>query len=131
MRRLYQPGIGQIRTNDDAAGIEIIIKGLALPQEFRAENDILRPHLLPDFLRVSYRDSGLDDHNGMGIVLHHQLDNGLYRRRVKKIPLAVLIGRRGNNHDFRIPIRRLCVHGGREIQILLCQILLYIFILDR
>ena len=68
-----------IAGHDDPAGIEIIVQRLALPQEFRAENDIFRIVLLPDGRGIPHRNGGLDDHHGAGVHLQHQLDDRLHR----------------------------------------------------
>ena len=131
MGRLHQPGIFGIRAHDDTAGIEVIVECLRFPQEFRTEEDILRPCLLPDFFGVPHGDGGLDHHDGMGIHLHHQVDHRLHGGGVEEIPLGIVIGRGGDDDDFRIFIGRFPVGGGGEVQILLRQVLLDVLILDR
>ena len=120
-----------LRISDDNAGrVEIVIQGVAFPEELRGKEHVWILFFFPEFSCIAHRYGGLDDDAGFGTRFFDQIDYCLDRRGVKEIPPAVIIGRCGNDDNFRISVRRLCVHGGREIQILLSQILLYVFILD-
>ena len=131
MRCLHQLLICRISTDNDTARIKVIIERLAFTQKFRAKDDILRTKLLTDVLRVADGNRRLDDHDGIRIVLHHQLNDRFDRAGVKEILSRIIIGRRRNNDEVRVLVRRLRIHRRRQIQSLLCQVLLDIDILDR
>lgn len=84
MGSLYQVLIVGICPYDNTAGIEIVVESLAFPQEFRAEKDIFRSHLLPDLFCVSHRNCRFNDHNGIRVGFFYQLNNSFYRRCIKK-----------------------------------------------
>ena len=131
MRCLNQALIFHIRTDDDAAGIQVIVQRLWLTQEFRAEDDILAARLFPDALGISHRNGGLDDHNRIRVILHDQLDHSLDCGCVKKVLLAVVICRSRNNNKVRIAVGEFGVQRCGQIQLLFSQILFNILILNR
>ena len=131
MSRFYQSFIGKVRAHDDSAGVEVIIERLGFAKEFRAEDDILRAHFFPDSLRITYGNGGLDDHNGIRIIFHHQFDDCFHGRSIEEILLTVIVGRRSDDHHFRLFVSSFRIEGGREVQFLFCQIHFDIVILDR
>ena len=130
-RRLNKAFILGIRANDDAAGIKIVVQRLALAQKFGTEDDILAAHLFADGGGVANRNRGFDDHDGIRIILHHQLYYGLHSAGVEEILLAVIISRRGDNDEIGIAIGLLGIQGRYQIELLFGQIFFDILILNR
>ena len=128
--RPHQPGVLDIRAHNDPAGVEVVVERLALPQEFRAEEDVVAVELLPDAGREAHGDGGLDDHNGLGIALDNQPDHILHRGGVEKVLLAVVVGRRGNDHEVRVGVGLPGIQRGGQIQFLPGQVLLDVLVLD-
>ena len=77
--------------NDDAGRIQVIVKSLGFTQEFRAENDILAVELLTNRSGVTNRNRRLDNHDGVRIVFHDQLDHSLDSRCIKMLRVAVVV----------------------------------------
>ena len=48
-------------SDDDPAGIEVVVQSFGLAQELRAEQDVVHVQLLADVAGVAYRDRGFDD----------------------------------------------------------------------
>ena len=71
--------------------IQVVIQSLRLTQELRAEDDILAVELLTNRCGVAHRDGGLDDHDGIRIVLHDQLDHSFDCTRVEVLCVAVVV----------------------------------------
>ena len=131
MSCLHQSFILQIRTHDDAAWVQVIVQCLAFAEKLRTEDDILCAHLFTDGFRIAYRNGGFYHHDGVRIILHHQLDDSFYGRGVKEILLRIIVGRRCNDDEIGIPVSGFCIQRGSQVQILLCQILFNVIILDR
>ena len=90
-------------THDDAARIEVVVKGLALTQELRGEYQVqpfqpLLPVLHVEAPAVAHGDGRLDDHHGGGVHLQHQVDDLLHVRGVEVVPDRVVV-RRGRDDD--------------------------------
>ena len=97
---------------------------MALPQKFRTEQNAVGVILFPNGGGIAHRNGGLNNHHRIGIALQYQLDHRLYRRGVKEILLAVVVGG-GSDHDkICLAVRFLAVQRCRQIQVLLRQILL-------
>ena len=128
---LHQAGVIHISTHNDTARVQIVVQSFRLTQELRAENDVVAVVLFTHRSRESDRNRGLNDHDGIWIVLHHQLNDRFDRAGVKEILSRIIIGRRRNNDEVRVLVRRFRIHRRRQIQCLLCQVLLDIVILDR
>ena len=82
-------------------------------------------------LRIPHRHSTLDNHNRIRIHLQNKLNHLLNMRRIKEIPLAVVVGRRRNHHKIGITISRTAIQGRNQIQRFLRQVFFNIFILNR
>ena len=128
---LNQTLIVQISANDDTRRIQVIIESLGLTQELRAEDDILAVELLTNRCCVAHRNGGLDDHDGIRVVLHDQLDHSLDCARVEVLRVAVVVCRSRYNNKVRISVCNLCIQSCGQVQFLFCEILLDIVILNR
>ena len=65
-----------------------------------------------------------------GIGLNDQLDHRLHGAGIEVVLLAVVVGRRGDDHEVRIPIRRFGVQRGGQVEFLFREILLNVFVLN-
>ena len=131
VRGLRQARVAQIRAHNDAARVQIVVKRLALAQELRAEDDVLAAELLTRACSVANRNGRLNDHDGIRVVLHNQLDHSLDRARIEALRVAVVVCRSRYNNKVRIRVRSLCIQRCSQIQFFLCEILLDVFILNR
>ena len=104
------------RTHNDPAGVQVIVQSLGLPQELRAEDDILYSVLGLHLLRVSDRDRGLDDHQHIRVHLQYPLDGILYRRGIEKMSLIVVVGRSRYDDQLCRRISSLFIYRSMEIQ---------------
>ena len=130
-------------SDNDAAGVEVIVKRLALAQELRREQETQLVCLVPSVLlellgilyieasAVAYRDGALNDHRCIGVRLEYQVNDIFDVVCVKEILLRVVIGGRRNDNEFRIAVCACAVQCGGEVKFLLCEIFLYIIVLYR
>ena len=128
--RFHKAVVLHIRTHDDAAGVEIVIQRFGLPQKLRAEDDVPALIFFPNRSREAHRDGGLDDHDGLGVHLHHQLDDCLHRRGIEEVLPAVVVGRGGNDHEVRVPVGRFPVQRSGQVEILFRKVSFNVVILN-
>ena len=114
----------------DAARVEVVVQGLALPQELRREDDVPGPCLAAYALGVSHRYRALYDHDSLGVDLHDQVYDLLHVARVEVVPHRVVVGRGRDDHVVGIPVGGFPVQCGHQVQVLLRQVFLYVFVLD-
>ena len=119
-----------IAGHNNPGGIQVIIKRLAFPQEFRAENNVFRVVLFPNRGGVAHRDGGLDNHQRIGIGFQYQFNDRLHRRGIKEIFLAVIVGRSSNDDKIRIPIGALTIQCRGQVKLFFSQILFNILVLN-
>ena len=127
----HQTFIVQVSTNDDTGRIQVIVKGFRFTQEFRAKNNILAVELLSYTCRIAHRNRGLNNHDGVWVIFHNQLDYSFNSRRIKVLGLAVIVSRCRNHNKIRIAICCLCIQRCGQIQVLFCQVFFNIIILNR
>ena len=114
---------GFIVSDDDPAGIQVVIQGLGLAQELRAEQDVVVAELLADMLGVSYRNGRLDDDRrlilGRSVFcrLHDKLYDRFHSAAVKEVLLGIVVGRRCHNNKIRVSVSLSRVSGRLEIQL--------------
>ena len=122
--------------HDDAARIEVVVKGLALTQELGGEYQVqpfqpLLPVLHVEAAAVAHGDGGLDDHHGGGIDLQHQVDDLLHVRGVEVVPDRVVVRRGGDDDQLGVRVGLAPVEGSRQVKGLLRQVLLDVLVLNR
>ena len=117
-------------SDDDTARVQVVVQGLALPKELRREDDVPGPCLAADALGVAHRDGALDDHDRIGVDLHDQVYDLLHVARIEVVPHRVVVGRGRDDHVVGIPVGGLPVQCGHQVQVLLRQVFLYVFVLD-
>ena len=81
--------------------------------------------------RESDRNRGLDDHDGIRIILDHQLDDSFYCRSIKEVFLAVIVGRCCNDNKIRIFVGGFSIKCGSQIQIFFGEILFNVLVPNR
>ena len=123
--------IVKVGTNDNTRRIKIVTKSLGLAQKFRAEDNIFAVELLANRSSVAHRNRGLNNHNGVRVVLHDQLDHSLDSRCVEVLGVAIVVGRSRNNNKVRTRVCSLCIQSCGQVQFFFCEILLDIVILNR
>ena len=131
VRSFHEALILQVSADDDAARIKVIVQRLALAQKLRAEDNVLAAGFLTDALGVANRNRGFDNHDGVRIVLHNQLDNCFYGTCVEEVLLAVIVRRCSDNNEVCVFISHLCIQRSNKVQLLLCQIFFNIIVLNR
>jgi len=127
----HQTFIVRVSTHNDTRRIQVIVKGFRFTQELRAKNDVLVVELFSYTCRITHRNRRLDNHNGIRVILHDQLDYSFNRRRIKVLGLAVIVSRCRNHNKIRIAICCLCIQRCGQIQVLFCQVFFNIIILNR
>ena len=121
--------------HDNAGGVEVVVERLALAQEFRAEKQVKFPAALGRVLHieptgVADGDRGFDDHRGIGVDAQHQVDDLLDVGGIEEVLDRVVVGRRGDDDELRVPVGCGAVEGGGEAEGLLGEVFLDVFVLD-
>ena len=114
--RLQQPGVVHVRAHDDAAGVQVVVQRLALPQKFRAEKKVPAAQLFPDGLGIADGNGGFDDHDRVRVDAHDQLDNAFHSGGVEIVFAAVIVGGHGDDHEIRLPVGRCAVQRGGQLK---------------
>lgn len=83
--------VTQISADDDTRRIQVVIESLGFAQELRAEDDVLTVEFFTYACGVAHRDCGLDDHDGVRVIFHDQLDHSLDCRCVKVLGVAIVV----------------------------------------
>ena len=128
-------GIVLRRAHHDAAGVQVVVERLALAQELGAEEDLLIAQPLAQAHGISDGDRRLDDDPGVRVHRAHGGDGGLDGARVEEVPVAVVVGGRG---DDGVVGARIClghVDGGVQVELALPRLCLrkealYLVVLD-
>ncbi len=131
LRTVYEFGV----THNDARGVEIVVEGLALAKELGGEEEI---ELLDAFAGVfeveaagvAYGDGALDDHHGLGVDFKYEVDDFFYVGGVEVVLHRVVVGGGSDDHEVGVGIGGTSVEGSGEVEGLLCQVLLYVVVLD-
>ena len=121
-------------SHDDAAGIQIVIKRLALAQELGGEEQVQPPHAtLPvpyvEAAAVAHRDGGLDDHHSVGVRLQHQVDDLLHVGGVEVVPHRVVVRRCGDDHEVGAGVGAASVECRRQVEGFLRKVFLNVLVL--
>ena len=121
--------------DDDTAGVEIVIEGLALPQELGREQEVelfdpFLPVLDVEAAGVADGDGALDDHDGVGVDLQHGVDDGLHGAGVEEVLLGVVVGGRGDDDELGVAVAGVLVEGGLEVEGLGGQVFFDVVVLD-
>ena len=114
-------GLGVVlgRAHHDAAGMQVVVECLALAQELGAEEDPAIAQPLAKARGVADGDGRLDDDPGVRVHRAHGGDGGLDEARVEEVPVAVVVGGRG---DHGVVGARIClghVDGGVQVELTL------------
>ena len=119
-------GIGILlgRPHHDAAGVQVVVECLALTQELRAEEDPAVAQPLTKARCVAHRDGRLDDDPGVRVHRAHGGDGGLDGARVEEVPIAVVVGGRGDDGVVGARVGLGHVDGGVQVELTLPRICL-------
>ena len=134
---------GLIVPDDDAAGVQVVVQGLALAEELRGEDDARDDHLeaavgealavgelLPHVGGVPDGHGGLDDHDGVRVDLQHQFNDLLHVGGVEEVLLGVVVGGGGDDDEVGAGVCGPAVEGGGKPEGLLRKVLFDVFVLD-
>ena len=111
-------GVGVLlgRAHHDAAGVQVVVEGLALAQELGAEEDLAVAQPLAQARGVADGDGRLDDDPGVRVHGANGGDGGLDGARVEEVPVRVIVRRR---RDHGVVGARIClghVDGGVQVE---------------
>ena len=70
---------------------ELFASGELSDEDFRAEDDVLAVELLTHGCGVAHRNGGLNDHDGVRVIFHDQLDHSFNCRCVKMLGVAIVV----------------------------------------
>ena len=92
-------GLGVVlrRAHHDAAGVQVVVEGLALAQELRAEEDLAVAQPLAKPRGVADGNGRLDDDPGVRVHRANGGDGGLDGGSIEEVPIAVVVGGRGDD----------------------------------
>ena len=108
--------------------------GLSIATLLSQHHQVTAVDIIPekvDMINNRKSHGGLDDHNGIRVVLHDQLDHSLNRRCVEMLRVTVVVRRGRYNNKVRIRVCSLCIQCCGQVQFFFCEILLDIVILNR
>ena len=114
-------GLGVVlgRAHHDAAGVQVVVEGLALAQELRAEEDLAVAQPIAQARGVADGDGRLDDDPGVRVHGAHGGDGGLDGARVEEVPVRVVVGGRGDDGVIGTRVGLGHVHGGVQVELAL------------
>ena len=117
-----------------AAGIQVVVQGLAFAQELRGEYQVepfqpLFPVFHVQVAAVSHRNRGLDDHHRFRIDFQHQVYDLFYMACVEVVLDRIVVGRCGDDYEFGVTVRFAAVECSRQVQWLFGQVFFYVFVL--
>ena len=92
-------GLGVVlrHAHHDAAGVQVVVEGLALAQELRAEEDLAVAQPLTQARSIADGNRRLDDDPGVRVHRANGGDGGLDGGSVEEVPIAVVVGGRGDD----------------------------------
>ena len=99
-------------SDDDAGGVEVVIEGMAFPEEFGAEEDVAGVVFSADGFGVAYRDGGFDDDGGFPVDLEDFFDDGFYGGGVEVVFYGVVVGGGGDDDEVGFLVGFSGIGGG-------------------
>lgn len=114
-------GIGVVlgRAHHDAAGVQVVVEGLALAQELGAEEDLAVAQPLAKARGVADGDRRLDDDPSVRVYRAHGGDGGLDGARVEEVPVRVIVRRRRDDGVVGARVGLGHVDGGVQVELAL------------
>ena len=128
-------------TNDDAAGVEVVVECLTLAQEFGREEQAELVCGVPAHLfellgilyiqatAVTYGNGTLDNHCCLWVHFKNKVYYILNVVGVEEVLLWVVVGRCCNDNEIGIAVCLATVECGTQVQFLFCEVFLYIIVL--
>ena len=125
-----------VGADHDAAGVQVVVESLGFAQEFRAEDNVVDAVFVADGIGVADGDGAFDDHQNLRIDPQHVLNGILHRGGVEELTHVVVVGGRGDDHQFGLPVSGVLVGGGGKVQRALAGLRLFeealdLVVLDR
>jgi hypothetical protein len=114
----------RLLADDDARGMQVVVEGPALAQEFGREDQVLAVELRLQLGGVAHRHGGLEDHGRPGVEGQDIADHRLDGPGVEVVGLGVVVGGGGDDHILGPGVGLGLVEGGPEIQGLVAQVVL-------
>ena len=114
-------GVGILlgRANHDTGRMQVVVERLALAQELGAEEDLVIAQPLAQARGVADGDGRLDDDPGVRVHGAHGGDGGLDGARVEEVPVAVVVGGRGDDGVVGARVGLGHVDGGVQVELAL------------
>lgn len=118
----------------DARGVEVVVEGLALAEEFGEEEEVELSDSTGgvadvEAAAVSYGYGGFYHHDGVGIDAEHEVDHVLYAVGVEEVLDGVVVCRGGDDHEVGVAVGLGSVERGCEVKLLFGEIFLDILVL--
>ena len=102
--------------HDDAAGVQVVVQGLAFAQEFGAEDKLVGMELRARCGGKAHRYGGLDDHDRLRGDLQHAADDGFDAGGVEGVGDRVGVGGGGNDDEVGAFIGPARVERGAQVE---------------
>ena len=96
--------------------MQVIIQGLGLSEELRAEDDILDSIFFSYGFCIANRDRRLDNHQDIRVHLQRPLDGILNGACIKEMVHIVVVGRCGDDNQLGALVRRFLIRCRVEVQ---------------
>ena len=107
--------------DDDAGRVEVVIKGVALAQEFWRENNVFVAVFFADFFGIADRDGRFNNDGGVfmfiGFLIEKFFDDVFDGRGVKIVAGFVVVGWSGDDDEIFVFECGSIVVGGSEVKI--------------
>ena len=131
-------GLGAVGAlaDDDAAGVQVVVQGLAFAQEFGAEDEMYgyaAGFALQRFLHLvgeAHGHGGLDDHGCGGLDGQHAADDGLDAVGVEVVGDRVVVGGGGDDDEVGAAEGVLRVERGAQLEGFVAQKALDVDVFD-
>ena len=111
---------------DNSGRIEIVIECLSFPEKFRRKEYGKGGVPLGNLLGVADGDGGLDHHQSLRFHPLNLGQDGLHRSRVEMAGDIIIIRRRRNDDELRLPVSTVSVQSGSERKLFMLQVVLNI-----
>ena len=111
--------------------MEVVLQGLALAQELRAEDQVVGPEPLAQACGEADGDRRLDDHDGVGVDLHDVAHDALDGAGVEVVGVRVVVRRRRDDDEVGARVGLLLVEGEGQVELTVGEEVDDLLVLDR
>jgi hypothetical protein len=109
-------GTGGLFADDDAAGVQVVVKRPAFAQEFGGEDQVRSAEGFTGTLGITDRNGGFDYHRRIRIEFYDVVDDVFDGPGVEVVGLGVVVGGGGDDDVVGADIGVLFVQRGAEIK---------------